>query len=140
MLKETVTYTDFNGDERTEDLWFNLSHMELMKMFDPKDGDPTEKLRAALNANDATQLFVFFADLVVNAYGEKTADGKRFVKSPEISEGFRQSAAFDALFMQLVNDEAGMLGFIKGIIPSQLQSQINFDQITREAKLSAIGE
>lgn len=138
MLKETVTYTDYNGTERTEELWFNLSHTELMKMFDPKDGDPTEKLREALAANDMTQLLLFFGDLVTSAYGEKSADGKRFMKSPEIKAGFEQSAAFDALYMRLVNDADGITNFIRGIIPTALSNQINFDQIAKDASQGVI--
>lgn len=133
MLKETVTYTDYNGRTITEELWFNLSNTELMKLFNSIDGDPTEKLRKALADNDTTKFLLFFGDLVMNAYGEKSADGKRFIKSPEIKMAFEQSAAFDALYTRLVSNGDEIINFIKGIIPSTLQNQINFDQITNDA-------
>ena len=130
MLKETITYTDFNGTERTEEFWFNLTQTELIKMFDPKKGNPTDELKEALVSNDLASLLIFFGDLMVQAYGEKSADGRRFVKSPEISEAFARSAAFEALYTKLTNDEAGIVRFIRGIIPTNLENQINFDQLT----------
>lgn len=127
MLKETVTYTDFNGTERTEDCWFNLSKLDLMQLLNTSESDPTAKLRSALNSADPTAMMLFFKDFMLAAYGERSVDGRRFIKSKEISEAFSQTIAFEELFMRLINDENGLLNFIYGVIPNDLSKAIAAD-------------
>lgn len=132
MLKETVTYEDFNGIQRTEDVWFNMSTTDLMQMFNTSEGDPTLKLKNALESSDMAAMLLFFKDFMLKAYGEKSADGRRFVKSEQISEEFSQTAAFEALFMKLVNDENGIIEFIKGVLPSNLAKEIDVEAAKKQ--------
>ena len=125
MLKETVTYIDFNGTERTEDCWFNMSKIDLMEFLKSSESDPTAKLRSALSSSDITSMMLFFKDFMLAAYGERSVDGRRFIKSKEISEAFGQSMAFDALFMRLMNEEGSISNFIYGVIPNDLAAAIS---------------
>lgn len=123
MLKKTITYTDYNGVERTEDFYFNLSKAEIMEMELGVSGGYAETLKSIVNANDAPTLIKIFKDLVLRAYGEKSADGKRFVKSDAISEAFSQTEAYSILFMELATNADEAAKFVNGIVPSDLSQK-----------------
>lgn len=123
MLKKTITYTDYNGIERTEDFYFNLSKAEIMEMELGVSGGYAEMLKSIVNANDAPTLIKIFKDLVLRAYGEKSADGKRFVKSDAISEAFSQTEAYSILFMELATNADEAAKFVNGIVPSDLSQK-----------------
>ena len=93
MLKKTITYTDYNSVERTEDFYFNLTKAELMEMEIGTTGGMADMIKRIVDAKDAPAIIKIFKELVLKAYGEKSADGKRFVKSEEISNGFAQTEA-----------------------------------------------
>jgi hypothetical protein len=120
MLKETIKYTDFNGVERTEDFYFNLNESELVEMATTAEGDLAENLRQMVASNDAARIMRTFKDLIARAYGEKTPDGHKFVKSPELSKGFFETNAYNKLFIRLVTDPEYAARFIAGIIPANL--------------------
>ena len=104
MLKKKVTYTDYNGVERTEDFYFNLSKAEIMEMELGTTGGFAEMIQKVVAAQDAPTLIKIFKDLVLKAYGEKSADGKRFIKSDEIATAFSQTEAYSQIFMELATD------------------------------------
>ena len=118
MLKKTITYTDYNGVERTEDFYFNLTKAELMEMEIGTTGGMADMIKRIVDAKDAPAIIKIFKELVLKAYGEKSADGKRFVKSPEISNGFAQTEAYSQLFMELATDADAAAAFVNGIIPN----------------------
>lgn len=118
MLKETITYTDYNGVERTEDFFFNLSKAELMEMELGTTGGLTEMIRKMVASQDAPAILKTFKKLLLQAYGEKSADGKRFIKSEELSTAFAQTEAYSQIFMKLTTDETAMSNFINGIVPN----------------------
>lgn len=120
MLKKTITYTDYNGTVRTEDHYFNLSKAELMEMEMGTTGGLTEMLNRIVAAQDAPAIIKIFKDIVLKAYGIKSADGKRFMKSEEISTEFVQTEAYSVLFMELVTDTDAMSAFVNGIVPSEV--------------------
>ena len=120
MLKKTITYTDYNDVQRTEDFYFNLTKAELMEMELGTNGGFAEMVTKIVNAQDAPAIIKIFKDLVLKAYGEKTADGKRFVKSPEISEAFAQTEAYSILFMELATDADAAAKFVNGIVPADM--------------------
>lgn len=120
MLKKTITYTDYNGNERTENFYFNLSKAELMEMELGISGGYTEMLTSIIEAQDVPTLIKIWKDLILNAYGEKTADGKRFVKSKEMAEAFSQTEAYSNLFMELATNTDAAIEFAKGIMPAEL--------------------
>ena len=118
MLKKTFTYTDYNGVERTEDHYFNLSKAELMEMELSTTGGLAEMINKIVAAQDAPQIVKLFKDLVLKAYGQKSADGRRFIKSKELSDEFAQTEAYSQLFMELATDADAASKFVNGIVPA----------------------
>lgn len=117
MLKKTFTYTDYNGVERTEDHYFNLSKAELMEMELSTTGGLAEMINKIVAAQDAPAIVKIFKDLVLKAYGQKSADGRRFIKSAELSDEFSQTEAYSQLFMELATNADAAAAFVNGIVP-----------------------
>lgn len=117
MVKKTITYTDYDGVERTEDFYFNLSKSELIKMEYGTEGGLTKILKKITDSKDTTEIMRYFDEILSRAYGEKSPDGKRFIKSKGLYEAFAQTNAYDILFMELFSDTDKMTSFIKGIVP-----------------------
>ena len=120
MLKKTVTYVDYNGAERTEDFYFNLSKAEVTEMELSVEGGFSKMLEEIVKSKDNVRIMELFKQMVLKAYGEKSADGKRFVKSKELSEAFSQTEAYSEIFMELALDEKAAAAFVNGIMPSNL--------------------
>lgn len=120
MLKKTVTYTDYNGVERTEDYYFNLSKAEILEMEMGTTGGLAEMIKKIVDAKDAPAIIRIFKDLVLKAYGEKSDDGKRFIKSKELSEAFSQTEAYSQIFMELATDADKGAEFVNGIVPGDM--------------------
>lgn len=118
MLKETMTYTDYNGLTRTENFYFNLTKAEIMEMEMTTEGGLAERITNIVEAKDAPAIIKIFKELILKAYGEKSADGKRFVKSDEISAAFSQTEAYSQLFMKLATDADAAARFVNGIVPA----------------------
>lgn len=125
MLKKTITYNDYNGVERTEDFYFNLSKAELMEMELSIKGGLTEMINKIVASKDSPALIKIFKELVLKAYGEKSADGKRFMKSDEISTAFSQTEAYSILFMELATDADASAKFVSGIIPDNMKPELD---------------
>ena len=119
MLKKTITYTDYNGVECTEDYYFNLTKAEIMEMEMGTAGGLAEMIQRIVDAQDAPAIIKIFKELVLKAYGEKSADGKRFIKSEEISTAFSQTEAYSQLFMELATDADAAAAFINGVVPDK---------------------
>lgn len=122
MLKKTITYNDYNGSERTEDFYFNLSKAESMEMEMSTTGGLSETIRRIVAAQDTPAIIKIFKELILKAYGEKSADGKRFVKSEEISKAFSETEAYSILFMELATDANEAAKFVNGIVPNDTAS------------------
>ena len=120
MLKETIKYTDYNGVERTEDFWFHLSKAELMEWEMGTTGGLTEMIKRIVDAQDAPAIIKIFKELVLKAYGQKSPDGKRFIKSEELATEFSQTEAYSQLFMDLATDADKAAAFVNGIMPSDM--------------------
>lgn len=123
MLKKTITYTDYNGQERTENHYFNLSKAELMEMEMSTTGGWAAMMQSIIDAKDMPSLIKMFKELILKAYGEKSADGKRFIKSPELSIAFSQTEAYSQLFMELATNADSASNFVTGIIPAELAAE-----------------
>lgn len=117
MLKKTFTYIDYNGVERTEDHYFNLSKAELMEMELSTTGGLAEMINKIVAAQDAPAIVKVFKDLVLKAYGQKSPDGRRFIKSKELADEFSQTEAYSQLFMELATDADAASKFVNGIVP-----------------------
>lgn len=125
MLKKTITYVDYNGNERTEDFYFNLNKAELMEMQMGTTGGLTEMITKIVAAQDAPALIKVFKDLILKAYGEKSPDGREFDKSEKISTKFSQTEAYSQLFMELATDADAAAKFVNGIVPADVAEQAN---------------
>lgn len=119
MLKKSIKYTDYNGNERTEDFYFNLSKAELAEMELSTQGGLAEMINRIVAAQDAPSIIKIFKDLILKSYGEKSIDGKRFIKSAELSDSFAQTEAYSELFMELATDSKKAADFINGVMPKQ---------------------
>lgn len=117
MLKKTIEYVDYNGNPRKEDFYFNMSEAELTEMEYSTNGGFTEMIKRVVSAQDGATIMKTFKDIILKSYGEKTLDGKRFVKSKELSEAFSQTEAFSKLYMELCTDDNAASDFFNGIIP-----------------------
>ena len=118
MLKKTITYTDYNGVERKEDFYFNLTKAEIMEMEMSISGGLTEMINRIVAAQDAPAIVKIFKELVLKAYGVKSPDGKRFIKSDELATEFAQTEAYSQLFMELATDADAASAFVNGIVPN----------------------
>lgn len=118
MLKKTITYKDYNGVERTEDFMFNLTKAEILEMQLTKDGGMDAAIKKIVDAKDAPEIMKVFKDLILKAYGIVSDDGRRFIKSKEISDSFAQTEAFSMLFMELATDTDAASAFVNGIVPA----------------------
>lgn len=123
MLKKTITYKDFNDVERTEDFYFNLTKAEVMEMEMSTTGGLAEMIQRIVAAQDAPAIIKIFKDLLLKAYGEKSPDGKRFVKTQELRDAFEQTEAYSILFMELATDDKKAADFINGIVPADINQQ-----------------
>ena len=124
MLKKIITYTDYNGVERTEPFYFNLSKAELMEMELGVTGGMTEMLDKIIAAKDAPSLMKTFKEMIMKAYGVKSDDGKRLIKSEELSIAFTQTEAYNVLFIELITDDKAAADFVNGIIPNEIQAEV----------------
>ena len=124
MLKKIITYTDYNGVERTEPFYFNLSKAELMEMELGVTGGMTEMLNKIINAKDGPSLMKTFKEMIMKAYGVKSDDGKRLIKSEELSIAFTQTEAYSVLFMELITDDKAAADLVNGIIPNEIKDKV----------------
>lgn len=127
MIKKTIKYTDYDGNEQTGDFFFNLSKAELMEMNFSATGGLEKVIRRIISSEDTKGIIELFKDIILRAYGEKSDDGKRFVKYRDghrLSEDFAQTEAYSELFMELASDDKAATEFINGVIPASLAAEI----------------
>lgn len=124
MLKKTIKYTDYDGVEREEDFYFNLNKAEILEMEMTQAGGLQAFIQKIISTKDAKEIVKLFKDLVLKSYGEKSPDGRRFIKSEAISEAFAQTEAYPILFMSLATDADAAAEFVNGIVPKDLESDI----------------
>lgn len=118
MLKKVIKYTDYNGVEREEPFYFNLSKAELVELEMSVNGGLTEFITRVVQTQDQTELIKLFKRFILMAYGEKSDDGKRFIKSEEISANFAATEAYSELFMELMSSTEKMTEFVNALAPA----------------------
>lgn len=143
MFTKKITYTDYRGTTRTEEFFFNLNKAELAEMELSTAGGMHDMLKKIMETEDMPQIVKIFKQFILKSYGEISTDGKRFIKSPELSEAFSQTEAYSELFMELAQNPDAAAAFINGIIPAEMakaategENKENIAQI-QEAKLLA---
>lgn len=128
MYKKTITYTDFDGNKRTEDHYFNLMQSELLDMQTSVQGGFYSLLQKIIASQDQPALMKVFKEIIKKSYGIKSVDGRRFEKTEEIFAAFEQSPAYSELYMELVTNDKAAAEFINGIIPADLAERVAAEQ------------
>ena len=136
MLKKTLTYTDFDGNERTEDFYFNLTEAEITNMQLTTEGGMQAYLKKIIESKDQKKLIETCEEIVRKAYGEKSPDGRRFNKSPEITEAFTQTQAYSDIYMELVMDDIAAAEFVNGVLPDVDKMSKKFEAVEARHKKS----
>lgn len=124
MLKKTIAYTDYNGEERKEDFYFNLSKAELVMMESSVVGGMRQRLEKIVQSRDEVSIMEMFKDLIHRSYGVKSDDGKRFIKSEELATQFEQTEAYSELVMEILSGADAAANFINSIIPRDIAKEI----------------
>ena len=127
MVVKKIKYTDFNGVEREEEFMFNLTEAEITEMELTTDGGLSDLIKKIISAQDTPEIIKTFKMLLLKSYGEKSADGRRFIKSEELTEAFTQTNAYSQFFMELATDDKAAIAFINGIIPDSMRERVAED-------------
>jgi hypothetical protein len=135
LLKKSITFKDFNGDEVTETHFFHLGKADVAKLELSHKGGWQEYLNNIIKSEDGKAAVIQFDELILMSYGKKSEDGKRFIKSQELRDEFQSSQAYDTLFFQLCTDAEVAAEFFNGIVPADLASEV--EKITARAAQSA---
>jgi len=134
MLKKTISYIDYDGNERKEDHYFNLNKAEVIELELEEQGGLSKLVEKLVAEQDGKRIMAIFKDLIMRSYGEKSLDGKRFIKSPELSTAFIQTEAYSELIMEMLTDPNAAAAFVNGIVPKSEEnpedSQPKTPQIT----------
>ena len=124
MFKETVSYEDYDGNQRTEDFYFNLTKPELLELNFENAGGLEKYLKKIVDSNNNKEIISTFKKIVLMAYGEKSDDGRRFIKSDEMKKEFEQSAAYPEIFMKYATDANAAAKFVNGVFPKDMAGQL----------------
>ena len=140
MLKKTIKYTDFDGNERSDECYFNLSKSELTEMEMSENGGFDKYIEKIVETKDTKKIYQMFKEIVLMSYGEKSYDGKHFIKKKTVDgqvirlrDEFEQTGAFDELMMELLSDEKASADFINNVVPKELAENMA-KQIANEKK------
>lgn len=127
MIKWKIKYTDYNGDEQEEDFYFNLNKAEVMEMNLNANGAYAEYLQRIVDQRDGRKIAEEFKNLILKAYGEKSPDGRRFIKSSDKTDEFLQTEAYSELYMELATNPESAEKFITGVLPKVEQNPVPED-------------
>ena len=123
MLKKTITYKDFNDEEISEDFFFHLSKAELVELEMSVQGGLSESLQRIVQAEDGKGIIAEFKNIILSAYGKRSADGRHFTKNQQLREEFESTEAYSVLFMELVTNTDSAIEFINGVIPAGMADE-----------------
>lgn len=124
MIKKTVTYTDYNGVERTESFYFHFSEAEILDMEMSTEGGFAERVQRIVDAKQQTELLKVIKQFVYDAYGVKSDDGKRFIKNDEVKTAFIESPAYSKIFMEMLGDDKIAAEFVNGVVPANMKDEL----------------
>lgn len=128
MLVKRISYTDYNGNTREEDFYFNLNKGEIFNLQFGTEGGLDKAIEKIIQTEDTPKIVKIFQDIILNAYGVKSDDGRRFIKSEELSTEFKQTEAYSELLMELVSDEKKAADFINALMPKDLAEEAKKQQ------------
>ena len=128
MLKKTITYEDYDGNSRTETFHFGLNKAELAKMEMSTTGGLTNMLNRIMEAQDGPAILKVYEEFIDKSYGEKSLDGKRFVKVDDagvpLVKAFKETEAYSQLFLDVMTDADKAAEFMIGVLPNDMQDEV----------------
>jgi hypothetical protein len=133
MFKKTIKYTDYNGQEREEEFYFNLSKAEVIEMEVGEAGGYGEMLKRVVAAKDGALIMKTFKELILKSYGIKSPDGKQFMKSEEISRAFEQSEAYSEMFVEICTNTEAAIEFVSRVLPVSEEARVEATKKAAEA-------
>ncbi|WP_130837525.1 hypothetical protein [Lachnoclostridium sp. Marseille-P6806] len=134
MFKITESYTDYDGNPRTEDFYFNFTEAEITKMQFGTTGGLAAMINRIVAAQDTPRLIEIFEDLIKNAYGIKSPDGRRFIKRPELTEEFTETEAYSQIYMRLATNAEAATEFVNNVVPKKQQEEAKTSVIPADFK------
>lgn len=123
MIKKTVTYEDYNGEMRTETFYFHFTEAEILDMEMSTEGGFAERIQRIIDAKDQSALMKLIKKFVIDAYGVKSPDGKRFIKNDEVKAAFLECPAYSDIFMDMVTDDKLAAEFVNGVVPKNMKNR-----------------
>lgn len=125
MFTKSITYTNFDGEKVTEDHSFHMSEAEIMEWV-TTNGDYSIDmlLNRMVEKKRGRDIIAAVKELIYKSYGERSLDGRRFIKTPEVKAEFMETEAYSALFMELVTDAAKAGEFVQGILPKDMGEKL----------------
>lgn len=124
MIKKTITFEDLDGNVLVEDFYFHLSKADIAEMELSRKGGLTEYLNKIVAEEDGAKLVEMFKDLLTKTVGKRSEDGRRFIKTQEITDEFVQSDAYSEMFIELATNAEQASAFVNGIVPSSMQTAV----------------
>lgn len=122
MLKKTIKYVDYNGNEREEDFYFNFTEAEALELTFSEDGGLEAVVQKIVQEQNLPKIIEYFKKIILAAYGEKSADGKRFIKNDDVREAFSQTEAFSKMFIEFATDPVAAAAFVNGVVPKKIET------------------
>lgn len=120
MVRREIKFTDFNGKSQTEVGYFNINKAELGKLQMRHNGTYLDYLKLLSERKKVEEMYNFVYELILDSYGEKDPEGRKFIKTPEMRTDFEQSLAFSEMIVDLVSNPDDLANFVKGIMPPDL--------------------
>lgn len=144
MYTKKITYTDYDGNKLTETFCFNLTKAEIVEMQLSTSGGFAEKIQKIMDAQEIPEIIKTFKELILASYGEKSPDGKHFLKTRDghkLADDFAQTEAYSELFMELATDANAASNFINKIIPQDIDlNQKTSDMVKTSSEMTQISE
>ena len=128
MYKIREKYEDYDGNERVEEFYFNLTKAEITDMELTTEGGMSAMLNRIIAAKDTSKLIAVFKDLILRSYGQKSPDGRRFIKSDELTKEFTETPAYSQIYLRLATDDKAATEFVNNVIPKDLQKEVKAAQ------------
>ena len=128
MYKIREKYEDYDGNERVEESYFNLTKAEITDMELTTEGGMSAMLNRIIAAKDTSKLIAVFKDLILRSYGQKSPDGRRFIKSDELTKEFTETPAYSQIYLRLATDDKAATEFVNNVIPKDLQKEVKAAQ------------
>lgn len=119
MQKLTIQFENFDGETVSEDLYFHLNIKELQAM-EEWPVPLTKRIADLTNTQDGKKAFELMRDIIEAAYGERSEDGKRFIKNEEVLKNFTQGLTYDEVIIKFIDGSMDLAKFIEGLLPKKV--------------------